>query len=101
MNKRKNNWEDKMKKKILSIILSTLMVTALLAGCGAENTTASQQEEPAKAETETAKTEEAVAPAETEEAITITYANFNASGGNEATLDAMYQAFHEKYRTEN
>ncbi len=32
-----------------------------------------------------------------EEEVTITYANFNASGGQEETLDAMYQAFHEEY----
>ena len=32
-----------------------------------------------------------------EEEVTIAYANFNASGGQEETLDAMYQAFHEEY----
>jgi multiple sugar transport system substrate-binding protein len=85
-----------MKKKILSILMSTVMMSALLAGCGAAQTaepTPAQQE----TTTETAATEEAVAPADTSEAITITYANFNASGGNEATLDSMYKAFHEKY----
>lgn len=87
-----------MKKKILSILLSTVMMSALLAGCGAENTAAPQQEAPAT-KTETAKTEEApVAADETSsEEITISYANFNASGGNEATLDKMYEAFHKEY----
>ncbi len=32
-----------------------------------------------------------------EEEVTITYANFNASGGQEETLEAMYEAFHEEY----
>ena len=31
-----------------------------------------------------------------EEEVTITYANFNASGGQEETLEAMYEAFHEE-----
>ena len=29
--------------------------------------------------------------------VTVKYANFNSSGGNEATLEAMYEAFHEEY----
>ncbi|MDO4322827.1 MAG: sugar ABC transporter substrate-binding protein [Lachnospiraceae bacterium] len=32
-----------------------------------------------------------------EEEVTIKYANFNASGGQEETLEAMYEAFHEEY----
>lgn len=32
-----------------------------------------------------------------EEEVTIKYANFNASGGQEETLNAMYEAFHEEY----
>ena len=32
-----------------------------------------------------------------EETAEITYANFNASGGNEETLQKMYDAFHEEY----
>ena len=31
------------------------------------------------------------------EPVTITYCNFNASGGNEETLQRMYEAFHEEY----
>ena len=31
------------------------------------------------------------------EPVTVNYANFNSSGGNEATLEAMYEAFHEEY----
>lgn len=31
------------------------------------------------------------------EEVTITYANFNASGGQEETLGAMYEAFHEEH----
>ena len=29
--------------------------------------------------------------------MTITYCNFNASGGNEETLQKMYEAFHEEH----
>lgn len=32
-----------------------------------------------------------------EEEVTITYANFNASGTQEETLEQMYEAFHEEY----
>lgn len=32
-----------------------------------------------------------------EEEVTITYTNFNASGGQEETLEAMYEAFHEEF----
>ena len=33
----------------------------------------------------------------TAEPVTITYCNFNSSGGNEETLQKMYEAFHEEY----
>ena len=39
----------------------------------------------------------AFAAGEDAEEVTITYANFNASGGNEETLQKMYEAFHEEY----
>ena len=86
-----------MKKKLLSALLTAAMMSTLLAGCGNSQTkeTAPAQQETS---TETVATEKpAEATADESEAITITYANFNASGGNEATLDSMYQAFHEKY----
>lgn len=92
-----------MKQRTLSLALIAVMTTALLAGCGGSSQdTAAQTEAPANE-----KTEDAAGPAETaeEEAldssssdpVTISYANFNASGGNEATLNAMYEAFHEEH----
>lgn len=83
-------------KRIVSIIMTVAMMSMLLAGCGkTEPKTAPQT---ASVEEKVNETAASVA-ATTEEAenITITYANFNASGGNEATLDSMYQAFHTKY----
>ncbi len=87
-----------MKRKIMSLLLCAAMMSTLLTACG------SSAQEPAAAEAPTANvTEEATATTatvaadaeSTAEPITITYANFNASGGNEATLEAMYNAFHE------
>lgn len=87
-----------MKKKVLSLLVSGCMITGMLMGCA-------QKEEAAQApavaeESETETTEESVdvskEQSETEE-VEITYANFNASGGNEETLDKMYQAFHDEY----
>lgn len=96
-----------MKKKLISILMSAAMISVLLVGCGNTESASANQEAPtAETVTESEPTEEpseapteetAEATAAPDEAITITYANFNASGGNEATLDSMYEAFHEKY----
>ena len=83
-----------MKRKTLSILTSLAMVATLLSGCGSANPDTTQTEAPTEKVTETAPASEAAS--EVTEPITITYANFNASGGNEATLDSMYQAFHEQ-----
>lgn len=82
-----------MKKRILSIALATIMTSTLLMGCGEKTPEATQTAAPAV--TESVK-EETAATVESEP-ITITYANFNASGGNEATLNSMYEAFHKQY----
>lgn len=82
-----------MKKKIALLITASLM-SAFLAGCGASETNTSQQEVLTTSENESQPTESTT---DSQENITITYANFNASGGNEATLNSMYEAFHKKY----
>ncbi len=58
-------------KKYLALLLALAMVFCLVA-CGQSNK-----------------------PADDGEAVTITYCNFNSSGGNEETLQKMADAFHE------
>lgn len=92
-----------MRKKIISLLLTGVLTASLLAGCGSTDNSNSAASENTAAAEETASAgedQEAVdlAGAETtEEAVEITYANFNASGGNEETLQKMYEAFHEEY----
>ena len=82
-------------KKSFSVILSALLTSALLCGCGisSQGTAQPTQEAP----TETATEETPAAQESAAEPITITYCNFSSSGGNEATLDSMYEAFHAQY----
>ena len=88
-----------MKRKTISLLTQVAIVATLLSGCGSANPDAAQTEASTEKETETEASKEAEPAAETTqetaEPITITYANFNASGGNEATLNSMYQAFHK------
>ena len=98
-----------MKNKLLVTILSVGMLTGLLTGCGSvdntnsaattdSTTTDSAATAESTTETDAASTEtQDTAEASTDEPITITYANFNSSGGNEETLNKMYEAFHEEY----
>ena len=88
-----------MKKKMLSFLLTGAMFACMLTGCGkaeeqAEQGTAAQ--EPAQ-EAQESDSVDISAEEEGEEEVTITYANFSASGGNEETLQKMYEAFHEEY----
>lgn len=89
-------------KKLLAVMMSAAMV-ASMAGCGSSAaTTESQapQETVSKVEetgTAAAETVDISAQGDNQEAVTITYANFNASGSNEETLQKMYEAFHEEY----
>lgn len=90
-----------MKRKTISVLIQLSMLATLLSGCGSANpdtaqTEASNETAIESSSVEDISSESTAKSAEPEEAITITYANFNASGGNEATLDSMYQAFHEK-----
>ena len=90
-----------MRKKLISLLLTGVLTASLLAGCGSTDNSAASENTAAVEETASAgEDQEAVdlAGAETtEEAVEITYANFNASGGNEETLQKMYEAFHEEY----
>lgn len=85
-------------KKLWAVMLSTAMIVSL-AGCGQQ----AQEEDAADAvvsSTEQAETSEPVdisTEENVQEEVTITYANFNASGGNEETLEKMYEAFHKEY----
>lgn len=90
-----------MRKKLISLLLTGVLTASLLAGCGSTDNSAASENSAAAEETVSAEeAQEAVDLAgteTTEEAVEITYANFNASGGNEETLQKMYEAFHEEY----
>lgn len=90
-----------MRKKLISLLLTGVLTASLLAGCGSTDNSAASENTAAAEETASAgEDQEAVDLAgteTTEEAVEITYANFNASGGNEETLQKMYEAFHEEY----
>ena len=90
-----------MRKKLISLLLTGVLTASLLAGCGSTDNSAASENTAAAEETASAEeAQEAVDLAgteTTEEAVEITYANFNASGGNEETLQKMYEAFHEEY----
>ncbi len=85
-----------MKRGLAALLIST-MVLGLTACGGVKQET--------QAETPQAETEEKMADDSGNgsadvaggEEVTIKYCNFNASGGNEETLAAMYEKFHEQY----
>ena len=79
------------KSKLFSLIALALAALLVLSACGNAAAPAETTGAPAKpAETET----QAPAPAEP---VTITYCNFNSSGGNEETLSKMVAAFESEY----
>ena len=80
-------------KKLLSLVSVLLVFLMLLSACG---TPAAETSEPPAEETGTDAPPAEETPADAEP-VTITYCNFNASGGNEETLQRMYEAFHEEY----
>lgn len=87
-----------MRRKMISITMVFAMTAALLAGCGkSEDTAAANESESTVTETATEEKVDIANTKDAEEAVEITYANFNASGGNEETLQKMYEAFHEEY----
>ena len=78
-----------MKKKLVTVLLTGTMIATLFGGCGQSNETNKSTD---------VDTTESISMADTEAAgedVEITYANFNASGGNEETLQKMYEAFHK------
>ncbi|SES21951.1 carbohydrate ABC transporter substrate-binding protein, CUT1 family [Butyrivibrio fibrisolvens] len=90
-----------MKRKVISVLMQLSMLATLLSGCGSANPDTAQTEAPVETVTESSSVGETSSETNVDATkagnpITITYANFNASGGNEATLDSMYQAFHEQ-----
>lgn len=90
-----------MRKKLNSLLLTGVLTASLLAGCGSTDNSAASENTAAAEETASAEEAQEVVDLAgtetTEEAVEITYANFNASGGNEETLQKMYEAFHEEY----
>lgn len=92
-----------MKKKVLSAVLTAALAVSALTGCGGgaeapvQEQAAQGQEAQESAQPQEEPAGESVDISSTEESggeVTITYANFNASGGNEETLQKMYEAFH-------
>ena len=79
------------KTKLFSLLACVLAAVMLFSACGTVTSG------------ETPKTDEPAAPAPAEvpgtepENVTITYCNFNSSGGNEETLQKMVDAFQEEY----
>jgi len=90
-------------KQRISLLALLLVLVFTLTACGTkkESSTDTEQNQPDKSTTEAADTVKEQEPAATEpaktEPVTITYCNFNASGGNEETLQKMYEAFHAQY----
>lgn len=79
------------KSKLFSLIALALAALLVLSACGNAAAPTETTGAPAKpAETET----QAPAPAEP---VTITYCNFNSSGGNEETLSKMVAAFESEH----
>lgn len=81
-----------MKKHLSAILASALALVLLMSACGPAasnptNTPGNPDPKPSQ--------QQDTPPAD--EPVTITYSNYNASGGNEETLQKMYEAFHEEY----
>ncbi|MCR4777778.1 MAG: sugar ABC transporter substrate-binding protein [Lachnospiraceae bacterium] len=83
-----------MRKTGLLMIVSIMLVASMLiCACGSATKDVSDGTVPS-GQTETSnetKTDDVAKD------VTITYCNFNSSGGNEETLNKMYEAFHEEY----
>jgi raffinose/stachyose/melibiose transport system substrate-binding protein len=90
----------KVKKKLLSVLLTTAMVASLLAGCGAKTEEAAPVEEAAATEEEAAPAEEEAAPVEEAAAIELELMHFSTleesegNGGSDGmrTMIAEWEA---------
>lgn len=81
-----------MKKHLSAVLASALALVLLMSACGPAasnptNTPGNPDPKPGQ--------QQDTPP--TDQPVTITYSNYNASGGNEETLQKMYEAFHEEY----
>lgn len=81
-----------MKKHLSAVLASALALVLLMSACGPAasnptNTPGNPDPKPSQ--------QQDTPP--TDQPVTITYSNYNASGGNEETLQKMYEAFHEEY----
>lgn len=81
-----------MKKRLSAVLASALALVLLMSACGpaASNPTST----PGSPDPKPSQQQD-TPPAD--QPVTITYSNYNASGGNEETLQKMYEAFHEEY----
>lgn len=75
------------KSRVFSFAAGIMAVAMALTACGG---TTSSSAPPSSTASSTSQAAEV-------EPVTITYCNFNSSGGNEETLQKMYEAFHEEY----
>ena len=79
------------KARVLPLAAGMLSVAMALTACGSPAASAGS------VSGGTAESAASASEAAQGEPVTITYCNFNASGGNEETLQKMYEAFHEEY----
>ena len=87
-----------MKAKRLVSIGLAVVLAAGLAACGSSQNKSTTEQTANENQTETAESVSTESnDQELDAPVTITYANFNASGGNEETLNKMYEAFHKAY----
>ena len=75
--------------KIFSFIAALLAMLMVLSACGVASGTPSATQ----AASQSADTQPAAATEKAADPVTITYCNFNSSGGNEETLAKMVEAF--------
>lgn len=84
-------------KKVFALVLAVCLMVAAF-GCAAQPAQpAPEPEQPAAPAEKPAEAVVDAAQEAPEEDVTITFCNFNASGGQEETLQSMYEAFHAQY----
>lgn len=76
-------------RKIFSFVAALLAMLMVLSACGAASSTPTATE----ASSQSANTQATEATKKAADPVTITYCNFNSSGGNEETLAKMVAAF--------
>lgn len=80
-----------MKKHLSAALALALALVLLMSACASGSSAPAGTAGDSAADASQQQTPSAQQP------VTITYCNFNASGGNEETLQKMYEAFHEEY----